>query len=129
VEYKGILVIAAALFCNRIYSPQFNLWFYPFLLFAIAQETKKRWLIFLSIYIAIDLLTVIVFPFSFADAIIEMKGFGDLFAAKSGGFWTVIFSLGIVVRAILLAVLYGITLSSRPRQEEKVEQLVLDLNR
>jgi hypothetical protein len=127
VEYKGVLVIAAALLCNRIYSPQFNLWFYPFLLFVIAQETKRRWLIFLSIYIAIDLLTVLVFPFSFADAIREMNGFGDSFAAKSGGFWTIIFSLGIVIRAVLLAILYGLILISSPHQGEKFEQLDLDL--
>ncbi len=125
VEYKGILVIAAALFCNRIYSPQFNLWFYPFLLFVIAQETRKRWLLFLAFYIAIDILTVTVFPFSFASAIIEMQGFGEFFAAKSGGLATFIFSASIVIRAILLAGLFGLILTSYPPTKENTKQLTL----
>ncbi len=124
LEYKSVLIITAAIFCNRIYSPQFNLWFYPFLIFIIAQETKKRWLIFLGLYIAIDLVNITVFPFSFASAIIEMKGLAPGLG-KSGGFTTVIFSLSILLRAALLAAIFFLTLTSNLSKEEKVKQLTL----
>jgi hypothetical protein len=123
VEYKGVIVIIASIFCNRIYSPQFNLWLYPFLLFAIAQESKKRWLIFLGLYVALDLTNIMVFPFTFADAIIEMKGLAPGLAAKSGGIATIIFSCLIMIRAALLAVLFVAMLNSYPRREERVKQL------
>ena len=34
IEAKGVLICLAAVVFNRIYSTQFNLWFYPLLILA-----------------------------------------------------------------------------------------------
>jgi hypothetical protein len=104
LEYKGVLLCLAALVFNRIYSAQFNLWFYPFLLLGLTAETTARFTRILALAVVLDILNVVVFPLSFTLALAEMGGFGP-YAAVTGGPWTVVFSVAIVVRAVLLVVL------------------------
>jgi hypothetical protein len=127
LEYKGVLICIASIFFNRIYSPQFHLWFYPFLMFVIAQEPNKRWRWFMWLYLAIDVINVIVFPISFAYAIEEMKGLGALFAREKGKIWTIVYTLSILGRTVLLAGISGLILRTRYRPEEQSTQLALDL--
>lgn len=127
VEYKGVLICIAALLLNRIYSPQFHLWFYPFLIFVMAQVNGKRWWWLLCLYIVLDLTNVLVFPFAFTYALEETKGFEALAARTMGQSWTYIFSAAIILRALLLIAISGFILSSRTQPTDKTEQLALDL--
>ena len=52
-EYRCVLMVIAVILCNRVYSTQFNLWFYPFLLFALDQELGTRFSQLLKGYIAL----------------------------------------------------------------------------
>jgi hypothetical protein len=105
LEYKGVLLCLAAIVFNRIYSAQFNLWFYPFLLLGLAEEKGRRFARILALAVALDLLNVVVFPLSFTLGLAEMGGFGPYAAVLGGGPWTVVFSVAIVARAVLLVVL------------------------
>ncbi|MDX1976337.1 MAG: hypothetical protein SFT94_01570 [Pseudanabaenaceae cyanobacterium bins.68] len=129
VAPKGVLFCIALLFLNRIYSPQHNLWFYPFLLVLIA-EAEANFYVYLGIYLAIDLLNILVFPFSFTYAIMEMgkdnqNAFEALAAKNRGGVWTNLFSSAILLRASLLLGLGAKILSDR--FPAKSLQLELDL--
>lgn len=105
LEYKGTLVCIAAIVFNRIHSTQFHLWFYPFLALGLLVEPAPVLRRVVPLVAAIDLLNVLVYPFAFVGAYAEMDGFRPLAARASGGPWTVVFSLGIVARALLLAAL------------------------
>lgn len=105
LEYKGVLLCVAAIVFNRIYSAQFHLWFYPFLLLGIIGEGADRRRRLLSLGIALDVLNVVVFPLSFTLCLQEIDGFRPFAAAASGGLWTVVFSLAIVVRTVALVAL------------------------
>jgi hypothetical protein len=128
IEYKGVLICMAALLLNRIYSPQFHLWFYPFLIFMLAQETNKRWWWLLGIYLVLDVTNVIVFPFSFTYAIEETQGFAPLAARTMGHAWTYIFTFTIMLRALLLGAISVFILSSGNRSKYEAQQLALDLS-
>jgi hypothetical protein len=109
-EYKGVLLCVAAIVFNRIYSAQFNLWFYPFLLLGLAEEKTPRLARILGLAVALDLLNVVVFPLSFTLAFAEMGGFSPYAAVLGGGPWTMVFSVAIVARAVLLVVLAALLL-------------------
>jgi hypothetical protein len=104
LEYKGALVCIAAILVNRIHSTQFHLWFYPFLLLGLTTEPRAALRRVVPLLAALDLVNVLVYPFAFAHAYAEMDGFTP-FSARAGGAWTVVFSVGIVLRAALLALL------------------------
>jgi hypothetical protein len=105
LEGKGVLICLAAVFFNRIYSTQFNLWFYPLLILAAlgADEARRRTLLFLMVLL--DFLNVMVFPTTFTPAVAEMGGFFPFAARDGGGPWTVAFSWVIVARALVVLAL------------------------
>lgn len=114
IEEKGTLVCLAAVVFNRIYSAQFNLWFYPLLLLAAARAVPSRRRTLLLLFAALDVLTVIVFPVSFTWAVAEMGGFFPYAARQAGGAWTVVFSLAILARALTVAALGAVLLRPAP---------------
>lgn len=105
LEYKGVLLCIAAIVFNRIYSAQFHLWFYPFLLLGIIGEGPDRRRRLLALGVALDVLNVVVFPLSFTLCLQEIEGFRPFAAAANGGPWTVVFSLAIVLRTLALVAL------------------------
>lgn len=119
IEYKGTLICIAAVFLNRIYSTQFNLWFYPFLFIVLSQETKNRWWWLFGTFVVLDAVNIFIYPFSFANALEEMKNFAPLAARQSGGIWTVLFSGAIVLRTILLALLSALLLKGQPASSQR----------
>jgi hypothetical protein len=102
IEYRCLLICVAMLMLNRIYSPQFNLWFYPFVILGAAQETRARrhWL--LSMLLALDLLNVLVYPVSYAHALGEIAVSQPFDAATDAGFWTITFSAAVLLRGVML---------------------------
>lgn len=112
VEYKGVLVCIAAWIVNRVYSPQFNLWFYPFLVIVLASETGGRFWWLLGVFVALDFTNVFVYPFSFSLAQAEAHGSTALAAWRAGGGWIYAFSGAILLRASLLALLAGLLLTA-----------------
>jgi hypothetical protein len=117
IEYRCMLVCLAMLVLNRIYSTQFNLWFYPFLILAAAQETSSRRRGLLAVLVVLDVLNVLVYPFSYVWTLREVGSFAPLAAANSGGIGTVIFSAAVIIRGILLVVLAGFALTERRCEE------------
>jgi hypothetical protein len=105
LEYKGVLLCIAAIVFNRIYSAQFHLWFYPFLLLGSIGEGPARRRRLLALGVALDVLNVVVFPLSFTLCLQEIEGFRPFAAAANGGPWTVVFSLAIVLRTVALVAL------------------------
>ena len=105
LEYKAVLICAAVLLLNRIYSPQFHLWFYPFLFFALCLESDRQMRILLSVFAVLEALNVLVYPFLFTYAWSELKHFAPLAARLRGGVETVLFTLAILLRAVALFVL------------------------
>lgn len=111
VERSAVLLCAAALLLNRVYSPQFHLWFYPFLLLAAASAPAREARGLLGLFVGLDLLNAVVYPLSFALALPEVGGHLDAgMGPRSGGPWTVVFTLAILARAALLTVLGGVLL-------------------
>lgn len=102
---KGVLVLLAAVVFNRIYSTQFNLWFYPLLILAILGEEGARRRLLIALAVALDVLNVLVFPTTFTPAVAEMGGFFPFAARDGGGPATVAFSAVIVVRAMVVVAL------------------------
>jgi hypothetical protein len=115
LEAKGTLVCLAAVFFNRIYSTQFNLWFYPLLLLFALREPPERRRLLVALFAVLDLLNVLVFPTSFTPAVAEMGGFFPYAARGGGGDWTVVFSAAIAARAIVVAVLAAAILRTPAR--------------
>ena len=105
VESKGVLVCLAAVVFNRIYSTQFNLWFYPLLIVAALDADEARRKSLLLLMVLLDFLNVMVFPTTFTPAVAEMGGFFPFAARDAGGRWTIVFSWMIVARALVVAAL------------------------
>ena len=105
VEAKGVLVCLAAVVFNRIYSAQFNLWFYPLLIVAALEASAARRRTLLVLMALLDVLNVLVFPTTFTPAVAEMGGFFPFAARGSGGPWTIAFSLVIGARALVIVAL------------------------
>jgi hypothetical protein len=114
LEAKGVLICLAAVFFNRIYSTQFNLWFYPLLILSALDGTERRHKALLGFLIVLDVLNVLVFPTTFTPAVAEMGGFFPFSARDGGGTWTIAFSAAIVLRALVIAALAAVLLRSRP---------------
>ena len=105
IEAKGTLICLAAVVFNRIYSAQFNLWFYPLLILAAlgASEARRNGLLLLMVLL--DFLNVMVFPITFTPAVAEMGGFFPFAARDAGGPWTIAFSWMIVARTLVVVAL------------------------
>jgi hypothetical protein len=115
IEYKGVLVCLAGVFFNRIYSTQFNLWFYPFLILGVLADDDERRRRHIAItFLVLDVLNVVIYPLSFAGAVAEMGGFFPG-AAREGGRWTIVFSAAIALRTALVAVLAVLLMAGRSR--------------
>lgn len=114
LEPKGVLMCLAAIVFNRIYSTQFHLWFHPFLLLAAASEPPRRFRALLALFVSLDLVNVLVFPFSFSRTLQEIPGFFPLAARVSPGPWTAVFSAAIVARTALVLALAVFLLRSAP---------------
>jgi hypothetical protein len=115
LEAKAVLICVAALVLNRVYSTQFHLWFYPFLLLEAAASGPARRRALLVVFGVLDVLNVLVYPLAFALAYGEMQGFWPLSARQHGGPGTVLFSAAILGRAVALVVLAWIV--ARPEPE------------
>jgi hypothetical protein len=110
IEPKGVLICLAAVFFNRIYSTQFNLWFYPLLVLAALDAAPARRRSLIALMAILDVLNVLVFPTTFTPAVAEMGGFFPFAARDGGGPWTVAFSWIIVARAVVIAALAAVLL-------------------
>ncbi len=113
LEYKGVLVCLAAVLFNRIYSTQFNLWFYPFLFLGALGDDERGRRQVLAWFVALDVLNVIIYPFSFAGAVAEMGGFFPGAARAAGRGATLVFSAAICLRTVVVAGL-GALILRRP---------------
>ena len=110
IEYKGVLICLAAVFFNRIYSTQFNLWFYPFLILGLLADDRRHQRRIAATFLVLDLLHVVIYPLSFAGAVAEMGGFFPGAAREGGGTSTVVFSAAIVLRTVVVALLAALIL-------------------
>jgi len=115
LEYKGTLVCVAALLLNRVYSPQFHLWFYPLLLGGMAEEPAARFRALLGVFLLLDALNFLVYPWSFGLALQEVP-LRPGAAASQGGPWTVVLTAAIVLRAVVLVDLARLLLARRSPQ-------------
>jgi hypothetical protein len=104
IEYKGVLICLAAVFFNRIYSTQFNLWFYPFLILGALRDEPRAQRRIAATFVILDLLNVLIYPLSFAPAVAEMGGFFPG-AARNAGTGTIVFSVAIALRTVVVALL------------------------
>jgi hypothetical protein len=104
---KGTLLFAASLLLNRVYSAQFQLWFYPFLLLSLVKSEEGLDRGLLRLFLALDVLNVLVYPVSFVGAYGELGGFEPWRALERGSSWTVVFSLAIAARTVALLALGG----------------------
>ncbi|MDD9935743.1 MAG: hypothetical protein OXT09_19180 [Myxococcales bacterium] len=105
---KVVLVCVALLVLNRIYSPQFNLWFMPPLLLTMAASSRSAFLVLASLVILIDIATIAIFPFLYAAVVFEIGEFPLGGAAAAGGPYTEAFTSAIFLRAFLLLALMGV---------------------
>lgn len=128
---KAVLIAVAIVICNRIYSPQFNLWFYPFLILAMLRLPHRQMLQLLGLYVALDICNVLAYPLAFSPALDEMGRFDVYNAAEHGGVWTVIWSASIVVRFLILVVITRFMLrrqvesASREERRDSAQNRVL----
>lgn len=119
LSITAVVVGCSMLFLNRIYSPQFHLWFYPFLILEISriykqseyeEETKRsEWLYYgreLTItFIALDFINVSIFPFLFTKLGEEVHSFQRFSAWEHGGLMATVNLWLVTSRTLLLAVL------------------------
>lgn len=110
IEVKGVLICLAAVLFNRIYSTQFNLWFYPLLILAAVEAGETRRSSLLLLLVLLDFLNVMVFPTTFTPAVAEMGGFFPFAARDAGGPWTIAFSWMIAARALVIVALGAVLL-------------------
>jgi hypothetical protein len=99
LEGKAVLLCLAALPLNTFYSPQFHLWFYPFLVALVLREPdRRRARMLAAAAVLLDLTSAVVYPFALAYAYTEMGGFAVGAAAARAGPWTVVFSVAVLLR-------------------------------
>ena len=103
LNVKIILVCVGMLLINRVYSTQFHLWFYPFLLL-IAFTTPSAFMTrrLVLFVVALDVLNITVYPFGMSNMLKEIDYFGANRATLYGGLWTFIFSAAVVLRSLIL---------------------------
>ncbi len=118
---KIVLICVTMLICNKIYSAQFNLWFYPFLIVLIATaKVKKEYFRLLLLFCLLDLFNFLVCPVAYSLAYNEMGALVTPgIAGAKGGPWAVFFSATVVTRAFLLALLFWQIAFCSPIDDEK----------
>jgi hypothetical protein len=116
-EYRCLLICIAMLLLNRIYSTQFNIWLYPFVILAAAQETSLRRRLLLAMFFVADLLNVFIFPVLYQLTLREIGSFAPLSAASDGGLWTIAFSVTVTLRGIMLVALAIFALRDNVREQ------------
>jgi len=116
LETKAVLVCLAALPLNTFYSPQFHLWFYPFLIAVVLGEPDRlRARRIAAAGIVLDATSTVAYPFTFAYAYTELGGFAVGAAAARGGPWTAAFTAAVLLRVLAVAGLGALVWrSSRP---------------
>ncbi|MGD8859018.1 MAG: hypothetical protein PVI30_03345 [Myxococcales bacterium] len=114
---KFTLVCLALLAVNRVYSPQFHLWFYPLLLCALGRAPRNVALGVGSLLIVFDVANVAVFPVLYSGAAAEMGGFGPGAGAALGGPLTAAFTSAVLIRAFLLLALVATLYAVAPRMK------------
>jgi hypothetical protein len=119
---KAVLLTIAMVICNRIYSPQFNLWFYPFLILHLLREPRRRMLTLVALYVVLDICNVLAYPFAFSRALDEMDSFSVFNAAERGGAWTILWSAAILLRCVVLIWLARLMLIPAVARSELSEQ-------
>lgn len=102
---KAVLLAIAMLLCNRIYSPQFNLWFYPFFVLHLLSVPSRRLAYLLGLFVVLDITNVCAYPFAFSAAMDEMGSLGAYAARGRGGFWASFWTACILTRAFVLIAL------------------------
>ncbi len=119
LSITAVFVGCSMLLFNRIYSPQFHLWFYPFLILEIArsyiqgeksenvnrQEWTKHGNELVITFLVIDFINVSVFPFLFTKVGEEVHVFQRFSAWEHGGLFAAISLWLIASRTLLLVVL------------------------
>jgi hypothetical protein len=118
VARKGTLMILASLVLNRVYSAQFNLWFYPFVLLLASQSEEHQRRRLLVLFCVLDVLNVLVYPLLFGPAFEEVGSFAPYAAARFGGVWASAFSAAILLRALALICLAAALVAGRGVREE-----------
>jgi hypothetical protein len=119
IEYRCVLICISLVLLNRVYSTQFNMWFYPFVLLAAAQETSPRLPRLLALLITLDVTNVLVYPLLFTWTLDEIGRFGPLAAARDGGLWTTAFSVAVILRGVLLVALAAFVLCDVGERERE----------
>lgn len=102
---KAVLFSIAMLLVNRVYSPQFHLWFYPFLIIIWLQSSGSARKQIGRTALALELSNILIYPFVYTYADHEVAGFNYGVGASKGGPILLIFSVLIVLRALLLGLL------------------------
>ena len=104
---KIALVGCSMLLVTRVYSPQYHLWIYPFLICLIAASPSSRLRVwFLSFFLALDVVNMAIYPFLFTTAINEVGGFCYGAAAARGGIGTLALSACVALRAVGMLALW-----------------------
>jgi len=116
-----ILVCIASLLFNRAYPAYSHLWFYPFMLIALAQTSGRNGKIWLSLFLGLDLLNVLVFPLGYDLAISELKEFQPLAAIQSASWSTYLYTLLAIGRSTLL-VIWGILIFKQKTSEVEADE-------
>jgi hypothetical protein len=114
LEYKGVLICLASLIFNRVYSPQFHLWFYPLLLAGIAEEERPRRRELLALFVVLDVLNAIVYPLAFPQALLEVR-LEPFAAVHNGGLWTVVLTAAIFARTLVIVDLAWALFTAPPK--------------
>ena len=108
LAHKGAALCMTALLFNRVYSPQFHLWFIPFLIIAIASEPRARALIITALLVLLEVFNITIFPFLFVHLMDNSWGL----VSKTNPF-TAIASLLVVGRGMVLFVLICLLLAKK----------------
>ena len=102
-EGRMVIICIVGLLFNIVYSPQFNLWFYPFLILLIAQEKKGRRMAWLILFFAVDLINISVFPVLYCETELEGYHFHQIrTAVANGSYWGCALSALVIARTVIL---------------------------
>jgi hypothetical protein len=110
MEASAVMAGAAILVLNRLYSPQFHLWFYPFLLLLAAAQPPRVFARLLAAWAALDLMNAAVYPFLFEAAKTELRDWPRVLPAVAPGPWTAWFTSVVVARSVVLLALAAMVL-------------------
>ncbi len=117
LEARIILIGISVLIFNRVYSPQFHLWFYPFLVLLILRSQRLKQIRYWIVWASLDITSTLIYPFSFTYSLRELIVFVPYQALDRGGLWTKLFSALIVARALILGVLAFHLMRDQRREE------------